>query len=151
MINVDGIDALHFTDAGKGMTIKNKSSVRKIPLHPAIRAEIVALAKSVATSKGADAFLFDYPHWRSSGSRAGKFQKRINAWLRNKLKITDESVSNHGWRHRFIEKSRDAGVPIYVAHGITGHKLSPGEHGSYGKIGLKTLAKWIAEVDPLQS
>ncbi len=135
-----GIDVLTLTDAAG--SIKNRPSLRTIPLHPACR-DLVALA----LSKAPDAYLFDYPAWRHG--RAGKFQQRANKWLRS-IGITDPKVTVHSWRHAWRTLARELEMPEACSSAILGHTLGDGEHGKYGgPPSLKRQAEWLAKIDPL--
>ena len=125
-------------------SIKNKPSLREVPLHPKCRRDLLKLARS----KAADAYLFDYPMWKHS--RAGKFQQRANAWLRD-IGITDTNVTIHSWRRTWRTMARELNMPEPISRAILGHTLGSGEHGKYGAApSLKQRAKWIAKVDPLK-
>jgi integrase len=138
---VNGIDVISINDAAG--SIKNRASLRDIPLHPKCR-DLVKRAKS----KAPDAYLFDYPMWKHS--RAGKFQQRANAWLRQ-IGITDKNVTVHSWRHTWRTLARECDMPEPVSRAILGHTLGSGEHGKYGEgPSLKVRAKWMAKVDPLK-
>lgn len=136
-----GLDLLTFTDAAG--SIKNKPSLRTIPLHPKCH-DLVKLARSKAPGE----HLFDYPQWKHT--RAGKFQQRANAWLR-KIGITDKNVTVHSWRHSWRTLARELDMPEPVSRAILGHTMGAGEHGKYGAApSLKLQAKWIARINPLK-
>ena len=137
---VGGVDVISINDAAG--SIKNKPSLRDVPLHPQCR-ELLKLAKS----KAPDAYLFDYPMWKHS--RAGKFQQRANAWLRS-IGITDKNITIHSWRHTWRTMARELNIPEPISRAILGHTLGNGDHGRYGEApSLKLRAKWIANIEPL--
>ena len=137
-----GIDTLTVTDAAG--SVKNRPSLRTIPLHPAIARELVELAKG----KAPDDYLFSsYPAW--AHTRAGKFQQRANAWLRS-IGITDKQVTIHSWRHTWRTLARELEMPESISRAIMGHTLGSGDHGAYGSApSLKRQAEWLGKVDPL--
>ena len=140
--NIGGIDVISINDAAG--SIKNKASLRDVPLHPKCR-DLLKLAKS----KAPDAYLFDYPAWKHS--RAGKFQQRANAWLR-KIGITDKKVTVHSWRHTWITAAGELDMPEPVSRAVTGHTQGKDHHAKYRAVpSLKLRAKWIAKVDPLKT
>ena len=140
VMRVGSVDVVSINDAAG--SIKNKPSLRVVPLHPKCRG-LLKLAKS----KVPDAYLFDYPMWKHS--RAGKFQQRANAWLRS-IGITDKNITIHSWRHTWRTLARELNMPEPISRAILGHTLGSGEHGKYGEApSLKLRAKWIAQVDPL--
>ena len=136
-----GVDVVSINDAAG--SIKNKPSLRDVPLHPQCR-ELLKLAKS----KVPEAYVFDYPMWKHS--RAGKFQQRANAWLRS-IGITDKNITIHSWRHTWRTMARELNIPEPISRAILGHTLGSGDHRQYGAApSLKLRAKWIAKVDPLK-
>lgn len=148
VVKIDGIDAISITDEGENRSVKNKSSLRVVPLHPAIRDEIVTLAERIRQEKGPDAHLFYYRYYPRKNSWSRQFQEHFKRWLRIKLKITDGGLSVHNLRHTFIDACRAAEVPENVAEAITGHAPKT-EHAKYGKgVALRVKAKWIRKVDP---
>jgi integrase len=135
-----GVDVVSINDAAG--SIKNKPSLRDVPLHPKCR-DLLKLAKS----KAPDAYLFDYPMWKHS--RAGKFQQRANAWLRA-IGITDKNITVHSWRHTWRTMARELDMPEPISRAILGHTLGSGDHGKYGEApSLKLRTNWLAKVDPL--
>lgn len=149
VLKVDGIDAIKICAEASRASLKNKFSRRTIPLHAAVRADVVARASDVAAAEGAEAFLFDYPFWRASNNYAGKFQKQTGKWLR-KIGITDTELTPHSARHSFTDACRRTAMPEYIINQLTGRRLGKGSVGDYGKgVGMRDLAKWIAKVDPL--
>ena len=139
---LSGVDVVSINDAAG--SIKNKPSLRDVPLHPQCR-ELLKLAKS----KVPEAYVFDYPMWKHS--RAGKFQQRANAWLRS-IGITDKNITIHSWRHTWRTMARELNIPEPISRAILGHTLGSGDHGKYGAApSLKLRAKWVAKVDPLKA
>lgn len=139
--NLGGVDYISINDAVG--SVKNKPSVRDVPLHPKCR-DLLKLAKS----KAPGAYLFDYPMWKDG--RQGKFQQRANAFVR-RIGITDKKLSIHSWRHTWRTLARELNMPPPVSRAIMGHTLGKGEHEKYGEgPSLKLRAKWIAKVDPLK-
>jgi integrase len=139
--NLGGVDFISINDAAG--SIKNKPSLREIPLHPKCR-DLLKLAKS----KAPDAYLFDYPMWKDG--RQGKFQQRANAFLR-RIGITHKQLSIHSWRHTWRTLAREVNMPVPVSRAIMGHTQGKGEHEKYGEgPSLKQRAKWIVKVDPLE-
>jgi integrase len=129
---VGGVDVIWINDAAG--SIKNKPSLRDVPLHPKCR-DLLRLAKS----KAPDEYLFDYPMWKHS--RAGKFQQRANAWLRS-IGITDKNITVYSWRHTWRTMARELNMPEPISRAILGHTLGSGDHGKYGEApSLKLRAR----------
>lgn len=150
VLKVDGVDAIKICAEAPKASLKNKFSRRTIPLHEAVRPDVVARASHVAATKGAEAFLFEYPFWRASNNYAGKFQKQTGRWLR-KIGITDPELTPHSARHSFTDACRRVAMPEYIINQLTGRRLGKGSVGDYGKgVGMRDLAKWVRKVNPLK-
>lgn len=144
-----GIDVLRIHD--RHGRVKNKFSVRDVPLHPKC-AEIIAYARAVEQEHGADAWLFQTFEAQKQG-RAHKFQTYFGrSFLRTrKVDIKDSRYTLHSLRHSFRTACREASVPEAVSRALMGHSMGGGEHGAYGTVpSMKLRAKWIAKVDPLK-
>ena len=133
--------------------IKNRQSVRDIPIHPKCRG-IIAYAAKVVKEHGADAWLFP-----SKKGRVHGFQTYANGrFLREKVGIVDRQPGHrehdqtiHSLRHTFSTLCREVGMPDVLKYALMGHALGKGEGGKYGEgPSLKLRAKWIAKVDPLK-
>lgn len=150
VVTVDGVACIKITDEGD-LSVKNSQSIRTVPLHPKIRADVVALAARVTEEKGEDAPLFNYPRRPSDETYGGLFQQRVHRWLRERLKITDSKLTSHSTRHRFEDACHNAGLPEYVINRLVGHTKQKGTGARYGKgASVRVMAKWIAKVDPLK-
>ena len=131
--------------------VKNRQSVRDVPIHPKCGG-IVAYAAKVVKEHGADAWLFP-----SKKGRVHGFQTYANGkFLRAKVGIVDRQPgarhhdhSVHSFRHLFSTLCREVGMPDAVKYALMGHVLGKGEGGRYGEgPSLKVRAKWLAKVDP---
>lgn len=133
-----------------GKRIKNKQSVRIVPLHPKIRASLIAFAKCVAEKHGEDAWLFQtsYKKRRVKAGPAFWYQQRGGIVIRRSLGFKS---GMHRLRHRFISLCRELDMPPSVSTAITGHSPGKGEHFQYGgPPSLAKRVKWLAKVDPLK-
>lgn len=130
--------------------VKNKNSVRDIPIHPMCKG-IVAFARKVAKKHGADAWLFQSWEAQKQG-RAHKFQNYGNReFLRQSVGIEDRCYVLHSFRHRFRTLCREAEMPDSVSRALMGHTLGAGEHGAYGGApSLKKRSEWIKRINPLK-
>lgn len=144
----------------KGGRVKNKWSVRQIPIHPKCRG-IMAYAEKVRAShpEESDPWLFMSYYPTKTTTREHSFQNDANGrFLREKVGITDRrpgkrqyTKSIHSLRHRFSTLCREVEMPDAIKYSLKGHKLGKGEGGNYGEApSLKVRAKWIAKVDPLK-
>jgi hypothetical protein len=141
----DGIPFIEVTDVGEGKSVKTSSSVRDVPLHPALVRE--GFLEFVATVP-AGGFLFPIGG-DNYERRADNASKTLMRWLRSDVVgIKDAKLNNYSWRHRMEDELREIDAPDGVAWAITGRAES-GSRRLYGKTGrpsLKVLAGWIAKV-----
>ena len=108
---------------------------RQVPLHPHLIEQ--GFLTAVETRSGP---LFFDPSKRRSGSTGNpqhkKVAQRVADWVRS-LGLADKKLQpNHGWRHRFITKSRGIIEPD-IRRAITGHSAKD-QHDEYGDVPLKT-------------
>lgn len=108
---------------------------RQIPLHP----HLIEQGFLEAVSKRSGPLFFD-PRRRRGDSIGNpqhkKVAQRVADWVRS-LGITDKKLQpNHGWRHRFITKSRGIIEPD-IRRAITGHSAKD-QHEEYGNVPLQT-------------
>lgn len=138
---IDGIWCLDLNDEER--RLKNLRSVRVVPLHP----KCSGFAKFAAKSEGPWVFgLTDY----KEGQRAGWIIRRFGAFL-DGIGITRPKVSQHSFRHRWIDAARAAGVPEDVRRAIAGHESEGGAHGDYGEgFGVARMLEELRKVDPLK-
>jgi integrase len=128
--------------------VKNRSSIRDIPIHPACIG-ILKLAREVEAKNGADSWLFPSLPVKELG-RGRWFQDYGSRFLRQKVGITDRRYTMHSFRHLWRTLARECEMPESVSRAIMGHTLGSGEHGAYGSApSLKLRADWIAKIDPL--
>lgn len=108
---------------------------RQVPLHPHLIEQGFLAAVESRTGP-----LFYDPGRRRSGSIGNpqhkKVAQRVADWVRS-LGVTDRKLQpNHGWRHRFITKSRGIIEPD-IRRAITGHSAKD-QHDEYGDVPLQT-------------
>jgi integrase len=132
---------LHADDPGK--SLKTVSSVRKVPLHPALIAEGFLDYVRSLTSNGP---LFPDLTPDRFGRRGGNGTKLIGRWVRS-LGITDKrKAPNHSWRHRFKDACRAAGIAKDVHDALTGHAAAD-EGSSYGLgFAVRKLHKEVSRI-----
>ena len=127
VVQIDGIWCLKFDPvAGR---LKNTSSERIVPLHPAlIQSGILEFVMSV---RSGPLFLELPPD--KFGSRGGNGIKVLGNWVRS-LGLQDPRLApNHSWRHRMRTSARRYGMAIDIVNAITGHarKTVADRYGEY--------------------
>jgi integrase len=129
----------------EGASVKNKGSIRSVPLHPVLIAEGFLDYVKGLKKPGP---LFPNVAPDRFGKRGGNGQKTIGRWVRQKVGIKDRrKAPNHSWRHRFADECRKAGIPREIRFALDGH--APQQVGDrYGSEGypLAVLAEAIAKL-----
>lgn len=137
-----GIPCLRITpEAG---TVKNYT-LRYVPLHQhLIEQGFLAFAQS----RGDGPLFFNPGAKRGSqqkGSLAARTGRHLGEWVRE-LGIDDPNVApNHGWRHLFKTRGRDAGIAGDKLDAIQGHAPST-EGGKYGRWPPSVLVRDIEKI-----
>ena len=138
-----GIDYVDINAAGEGKSVKTRSSLRQVPIHPEL-ARIGFLRHVEARRAAGGGRLF--PDLRPDG--LGKLTGKFSKWWRRHargLGIDDPRKVFHSFRHGFKEAARAAGVAEEVHDAITGH-AGGGTGRGYGRVPLAVKAAAMAEV-----
>ncbi len=104
-----------------GKRVKVQSSIRRVPVHPAVIAEgFVTYLRDSGLPK--DARLFPV-----------RTNENLQSWIRKDLQLTREELApNHGWRHLFEDLALVAGMQESAKRYITGRVTGHSSEG-YGK------------------
>ena len=129
-------------------SVKNRASVRDVPLHPAC-GDIQAY--SYELKRKGEGWLF--PHLPTKALGRGRwFQDYASRFLRQKVGIAERCYTMHSFRHLWRTLSREIEMPESVSRSIMGHTLGGGEHGAYGSApSMRVRHRWISKIDPLAS
>lgn len=112
-------------------TLKNNSSKRRVPIHPALMRcgflEYVSSTKQAGHSR-----LF--PLLKSSPTRplTAAFSQWFGNHKRKVLGITDKRKTFHSFRHGFKDACRECLIPIELHDKLTGHKSAAAYGSSIG-------------------
>lgn len=138
-----GVYFLRLTNEGEGQTLKNLSSRREVPLHPAI---IAAGFLDFVAGVSAGKYLFPEVTAGKYGNKGDGASRDYRKWARRTVGIIDPRLTAHSWRHRIEDQLRDAGAPEDIRDALTGH-ASKSMGGRYGRgHSLATKAEWLAKV-----
>jgi len=130
-------------------SIKNKTSVRQVPIHPRLIA--LGFLKFAEAQKKAGAKLL-FPDWPPS---KGKASAKAEKWFREFLRVVglrDETpgktlLGMHGFRHTFLNRALNLGISN--AEVITGHAraVSSTVRGYQGDMELGNKLKLLEQLD----
>lgn len=143
---VNSIPVFELHDESEDASVKNLSSMRQVPLHPAC-SELITYAD--AAKKAGNKYLFNsYPQWAET--RVGKFQQQATVLLRETLGIKDKKIKAHSSRHYWRYLANEIEMPGNISRSIVGHSLGKDDHdGTYGSTpSLKKRYEWLKKIDP---
>lgn len=123
----------HYLDINNrdGKSIKNKNSIRKIPLHPqVIELGFLDYVSDVRECGFTTTGLFPYLQSDKYGRYSSSTSKHFLRYLRS-INILDSSRVFHSFRHTVGTQLRNCGVQSEIRHSLLGHALGEGEHATY--------------------
>ncbi len=117
-----------------GRTVKTRTSVRKVPLHPDLRLlGFLDYVECVKAAAGAEATLWPLLKSAEGRARTAAWSQWFGNYLRRKpISITDKAKVFHSFRHLFKDMCRDAGLSEDVHDALTGHAAGKSIGRSYG-------------------
>jgi integrase len=126
---VDGVLVFDINDTGN-KRVKNKSSIRTIPVHSTLLKIGIVDYISISKKRGRKRFLWELPKLeRGYGRYIGD---RFNARLKS-LSIKSPTKTFHSTRGTFIEALISAEVPEATTNFLTGHTNPSMSYGYYGR------------------
>lgn len=128
-IQQQGIQCIRIDDGSEGQNLKNSSSRRLLPLHPALFE--LGLLRHVESVKatGVDRL---FPELEPVRGKLGHAPSKWFGRYKTKRGITDPKKTFHSFRHTLIDDLRDAGVQDSLIKRIVGHEDSSVTFGVYG-------------------
>lgn len=148
-IEQQGIPCIRIDDSREGQNLKNSSSRRMLPLHPAlIDLGLLQHVESVR-STGADRL---FPELEAVRGKLGHAPSKWFGRYKTKLGITDPRKTFHSFRHTLIDELRDAGVQDSLIKRIAGHEDSAVTFGIYGsRIPLRAMVEALIHIKPFNT
>ena len=108
-------------DKKDGLKLKNAWSARRVPIH----ADLIALGflKFVDAAREAGQTRI-FPELRPDkyGTITANWSKWFGRYLRGTIKVTDDRMRFHSFRHAFKDYAREAEIPEDVNDAFTGHR-----------------------------
>ncbi|HEK1688323.1 TPA: site-specific integrase [Pseudomonas putida] len=124
-----GVHCIRIDDSGKGQNLKNASSRRILPIHPALLdLGLLQHVESVKAS-GADRV---FPELDAVRGKLGHAPSKWFGRYKTKLGITDPRKTFHSFRHTLIDDLRDSGVQDSLIKRIVGHEDGAVTFSVYG-------------------
>lgn len=120
--------------------VKNKASVRLIPIHPdLLKLGFADFVKSQKLKGKGQRRIFWGIKYGADGKASTIFSKRFARFL-DAINLKDRQLVFHSFRHNMEDNFRDASVPKYAIDSMIGHE-DPTTAGKYGK-GLSIEARY---------
>lgn len=144
-IEQQGIPCIRIDDSGKGQNLKNASSRRILPIHPAL--SDLGLLQHVASVKasGADRV---FPELEAVRGKLGHAPSKWFGRYKAKIGVTDPRKTFHSFRHTLIDDLRDAAVQDSLIKRIVGHEDGAVTFSIYGsRSPLKAMLEALVQIN----
>ncbi|HDS1802201.1 TPA: site-specific integrase [Pseudomonas putida] len=144
-IEQQGIPCIRIDDSREGQNLKNASSRRVLPLHPALLD--LCLLQHVESMRAAG-IVRVFPELEAVRGKLGHAASKWFGRYKAKLGITDPRKTFHSFRHTFIDDLRDAGVQDSLIKRMVGHEDSSVTFGIYGsRTPIKAMAEALMHIE----
>lgn len=135
-----------YIDLRSDLDLKTESSVRQVPVHPALLSYGLAGWLDARPAQS-DERLFCEIKLGAAGHRTSAASKKFIGYLKRAGVKTDEEIVFHSFRHTFVDAARSSEVPEARMKEIIGHKDTT-VTGGYGQgANLKALAVQMEKID----
>lgn len=143
-IEQQGIQCIRIDDSREGQNLKNSSSRRVLPLHPALLDLGLLQHVESVRATGADRL---FPELEAVRGKLGHAPSKWFGRYKTKQGITDPRKTFHSFRHTLIDDLRDAGVQDSLIKRIAGHEDGAVTFSIYGsRSPLKAMAEALAQI-----
>ena len=143
-IQQQGNQCIRIDDSQDGQNLKNSSSRRVLPIHPALVKLGLLLHVESIQATGADRL---FPELEAVRGKLGHAPSKWFGRYKIKQGITDPKKTFHSFRHTLIDELRDAGVQDSLIKRIVGHEDSSVTFGIYGsRTPLRAMAEALSHV-----
>ncbi|MFJ3523353.1 site-specific integrase [Pseudomonas sp. NPDC090203] len=143
-IDQQGTPCIRIDDTREGQNLKNSSSRRILPLHPALIAMgLLGHVESVRIT-GADRL---FPDLEAVRGKLGHAPSKWFGRYKTKMGVTDARKTFHSFRHTLIDDLRDAGVQDSLIKRIVGHEDGSVTFSVYGsRSPLKAMEQALRHI-----
>lgn len=144
-IEQQGLQCIRIDDSREGQNLKNSSSRRILPLHPALIDLGLVQHVEAVRSAGADRL---FPELEAVRGKLGHAPSKWFGRYKTKQGITDPRKTFHSFRHTLIDDLRDAGVQDSLIKRIAGHEDGAVTFSIYGsRSPLKAMAEALQQIE----
>lgn len=143
-IEQQGIQCIRIDDSREGQYLKNSSSRRVLPLHPALIELGLLRHLGLVRATGEDRL---FPELEPVRGKLGHAPSKWFGRYKSKRGITDPKKTFHSFRHTLIDELRDAGVQDSLIKRIAGHEDGAVTFSIYGsRSPLKAMVEALQQV-----
>jgi integrase len=144
LIEHQGIQCIRIDDNRADQNLKNSSSRRLLPMHPAlIKFGLLQYVKHLESSGTKRLF----PELEPVRGKLGHAPSKWFSRYKDKRGIIDPKKTFHSFRHTLIDELRDAGVQDSLIKRIVGHEDSSVTFGVYGsRTPLKAMMEALQHI-----
>lgn len=136
-ITLQGIDCIRIDDGHESQKLKNSSSRRTLPIHPALIQ--LGLLDHVNNQRNQNSDRL-FPELEPVRGKLGHAPSKWFSRYRIKMGVTDPKKTFHSFRHTLIDDLRDAQVQDSLIKRIVGHEDAAVTFGVYGsRIPIKAM------------
>ncbi|MDF3862839.1 site-specific integrase [Pseudomonas denitrificans (nom. rej.)] len=128
-IEVQGTPCIRIDDSHDGQKLKNQSSRRTLPIHPALIS--IGLLEYVESTRASGAARV-FPDLEPTRGKYGHAPSKWFGRYKTKMGLTDPRKTFHSFRHTFIDDLREAGVQDSLIKQMAGHEDGSVTFGVYG-------------------
>ncbi|WP_458374241.1 site-specific integrase [Pseudomonas laurylsulfatiphila] len=143
-ITLQGVDCIRIDDGHESQKLKNSSSRRTLPIHPALIQ--LGLLDHVNNQRNRNSDRL-FPELEAVRGKLGHAPSKWFSRYRIKMGITDPKKTFHSFRHTMIDDLRDAGIQDSLIKRIAGHEDSAVTFGVYGsRIPIKAMVDALKHI-----
>jgi integrase len=129
IIEVQSTPCIQIDDSHDGQKLKNQSSRRILPIHPAlISLGWLEYVQSIRTNGATRVF----PDLEPTRGKYGHAPSKWFGRFKSKMGLTDPRKTFHSFRHTFVDDLREAGVQDSLIKRMAGHEDNAVTFGVYG-------------------
>lgn len=145
LIEHQGIRCIRIDDNREGQNLKNSSSRRILPVHPALVAMGLLEHVESVRDTGIDRL---FPELEAVRGKLGHAPSKWFGRYKTKKGITDLRKTFHSFRHTLIDDLRDAGVQDSLIKRIVGHEDGAVTFSIYGsRSPLNAMAEALQRIE----
>lgn len=138
---LQGVDCIRIDDGHEFQKLKNSSSRRTLPIHPALIQ--LGLLDYVNNQRNQNSDRL-FPELEPVRGKLGHAPSKWFSRYRTKMGVSDPKKTFHSFRHTMIDELREAGVQDSLIKRIAGHEDSAVTFGVYGsRIPIKAMVEAI--------